>query len=257
MNSSRAFAAYYPYDRNFFLSLLILIWAALFTGFGFDIARLNNLGKLHFSLVVQIHIVAYVAWLLLFTTQILLVRTKNLGLHKKLGLVSLGLIPIMVIYGFLTLLQVAKRDYGTPDSDLHFICVQFGNMFMFTTLAGAGLYLRKNYVAHKRLMLMAAIAMTEPGFSRWFSYKISPFFGDYFWNYKTLSQGYGRFWTFEVLPELVLMLALGAYDYTTRKKVSRPYVWGLLFFLVVTGIEGILYYSDGWFSLMKQMIGVG
>jgi len=189
----KRFVPYHPYDRNFFLLLTVLIWAALASGFGFDMARLNRLGKLHFSILVHIHIVVYTAWIVLFTTQILLLRTKNLAVHKKLGLVSLGLIPLMVKFGFIAAYLVAKRDYGTPNSDLHFICVQFGNVFIFTTLAGAGLYLRKNYVAHKRLMILATIALTEPGFSRWFSYKIAPFFGDYFWNYKTLSQGYERF----------------------------------------------------------------
>ena len=253
---SKTFAPYHTYDRNFFLFLLILIWAALASGFGFDMVRLNGLGKLHFSLLVHIHMVVYTAWLVLFTTQILLVRSKKLAVHKKLGLVSLGLIPLMVIFGFIAAYMVAKRDYGTPNSDLHFICVQFGNVIMFTTLAGVGLYLRKNYVVHKRLMIMATIVLTEPGFARWFSYKISPFFGDYFWNFKTLSQGYGRFWTYEVLPQLVLMLALGAYDLLTRKKLSKAYVWGLLFFVLVTGIEGFLYYSDTWLILMKHMIGV-
>jgi len=256
MNHSKSFVPYYPSDRNFFLLLLMLIWAALVSGFGYDMVQLNMKGKLHFSLVVHLHAAAYTGWLVLFTAQILLVRTKNLALHKKLGLVSLGLIPLMVLFGILTVFIVAKRDYGTPNSDLHFICVQFGNLLMFSSLAGVGIYLRKNYVVHKRLMLLATLVLTEPGFARWFSFKIAPFFGDYFWNYKTVSQGYGRFWIFEVLPQLILILAIGVYDLVTRKQLNKAYLWGLLFFVLVTGIEGVLYYSDTWFTMMKQMIGV-
>jgi hypothetical protein len=256
MNRSITFTPYYRSDRNFFLLMLILIWAALASGFGYDMVQLNMKGKLHFSPIVHIHAIAYTGWLVLFTLQILLVRTKNLALHKNLGLVSLGLIPVMVIFGFLAAFIVVKRDYGTPNSDLHFICVQFGNVLMFSSLAGVGLYLRKNYVAHKRLMLLATLVLTEPGFARWFSYQISPFFGDYFWNYKTLSLGYGRFWVFEVLPQLVLILSLGVYDLVTRKRLNKAYVWGVLFFVLVTAIEGVLYYSDTWFTLMKHMIGV-
>lgn len=253
---SKIFAPYHPYDRNFFLLLLILIWFAIGTGFGYDMVRLSKLGTLHFSLLVHVHIVVYTTWLLLFTLQVLLVRTKNLEWHKQAGLISLGLIPLMVVFGFIAAYVVAKRDYGTPNSDLHFICVQFGNVFMFTLLAGMGIYLRKNYVAHKRLMLMASIVLTEPGFARWLGYKISPLFGDYFWNYKTLSAGYGHFWVFEVLPQLTLFLALGIYDFATRKRLSKAYVWGLLLFVVVTNIEAFLYYSDTWFAMMKRMIGV-
>jgi len=60
-----------------------------------------------------------------------------------MGLVSFGLIPLMVIFGILTAFIVAKRDYGTPNSDLHFICVQIANLLLFSSFSGVGLYFRK------------------------------------------------------------------------------------------------------------------
>jgi hypothetical protein len=224
--------------------MLILIWAAIASGFGYDMVKLSMKGMLHFSLIVHIHVVVFIAWLVLFTLQILLVRTKNLALHKKWGLVSLGLIPLMIIFGVLAAFIVAKRDYGTPNSDLHFICIQFGNLLMFSCLAGVGLYLRKNYVVHKRLMLLATLVLTEPGFSRLIFRD-----GDF-------SSGYGCFWLVEVLPQLTLMLAIGVYDLVTRKQLHKAYVCGVLFFVLVTTIEVVLYFNDTWFILMKRMIGV-
>ena len=256
MNRSGTFVPYYPSDRNFFLLMALVVWAAIVSGFGYEMVQLKMRGKLHFPLVVHIHAVVFVGWLALFTIQILLVRNKNLALHRKLGMVSIGLIPFMLILGILTAVITQKLLYGTPDGDLHFSSVQFGNLLMFGCLAGGGIYLRKNYVAHKRLMLMATLVLTEPGLSRWFTLKIAPWFGDYFWNYKTLSLGYGRFWAFEVLPTLILILALGVYDLVTRKQLSKAYGWGVLFYLLVTTIEGLLYYNETWFSLMKRMIGV-
>jgi hypothetical protein len=236
--------------------MLILIWAAIASGFGYDMYNLNALGKLHFSLIVHIHAAAFTGWLVLFTAQILLIRSKNLALHKKMGLISFGLIPLMVIFGILTAFIVAKRDYGTPNSNLHFICVQLGNLILFSSFAGVGIYLRKNYAVHKRLMLLSTLALTEPGFARWFSFKIAPFFGDYFWNSKTFSQGFMPFWISEVLPQLILIIAIGVYDFVTRKQLNKAYVWGVLFFLLVTSMEVFLYYNETWFNLMKQMIGV-
>lgn len=236
MNHSKTFASYCPSDRNFFLLMLTLIWAAIASGFGYDMVKLSMRGKLHFSMIVHIHAILFTAWLVLYTFQILLVRTKKMGLHKKLGLVSLGLIPLMVLFGVLTAFFVAKRDYGTPNSDLHFICVQFSNLLMFSSLAGVGIYFRKNYAAHKRLMLLATLVLTEPGFSR-------------------LIYQDGGFWLVEVLPQLILILAIGAYDLVTRKRLNKAYVWGVLFFVLITTIEMVLYYSDTWFTLMKQVIG--
>ena len=244
MNRSKTFVPYYPSDNNFFLLMMILTWAAIASGFGYDMVKLSMQGKLHFPLIVHIHAVAYTGWLVLFTIQILLVRSKNLALHKKLGLVSLGLIPLMLIFGVITVFIINRLQYGTPDSDLHFICVQFSNMLMFGCLAGVGLYLRKNYVVHKRLMLLATLVLTEPGFSR-LIYRDGDF-----------SSGYGRFWAVEVLPQMILILAIGVYDLVTRKQLNKAYVWGVLFFVLVTTIEVVLYFNDTWFTLMKNMIGV-
>ena len=243
MHRPKTFALYHPSDKNFFLLMLILIWAAIATGFGNDMYKLSLLDKLHFTLIVHIHAAAFTGWLVLFTAQILLVRTKNLALHKKLGLISLGLIPLMIIFGLLAAYMVAKRDYGTPNSDLHFICVQFSNLLLFSCVVGVGFYLRKNDVVHKRLMLLATIALTELGFSR-FIYRDGDF-----------STATG-FWLVEVLPQLLLMLAIGVYDFATRKQLSKAYILGVLFFLVVTSIEVFLYFNDNWFRLMKHMIGV-
>jgi hypothetical protein len=98
-------------------------------------------------------------------------------------------------------------------------------------------------VVHKRLILLATIALTEPGFSR-FIYRDGDF-----------NTGTG-FWLVEVLPQLLLMLAIGVYDFATRKQLSKAYILGVLFFLVVTSIEVFLYFNDNWFRLMKHMIGV-
>jgi hypothetical protein len=256
MPNSKAFVAYYPADRNFFLSMIFITWLAIVSGFGYEMVQLNAQGKLQFPPIVHVHAVVYVGWLVLFTLQVLLVRTKHLALHKKLGLISFGMIPVMIILGISTAIITQRLKYGTPGGDLHFTVVQFGDMLVFGCLAGAGIYFRKNYVAHKRLMLLSALALTSPGFGRWLSLKVAPLFGDFFWNYKTLEQGFWRFWTYVFLPSFILMLALGAYDLLTRNRLNKAYVWAVIFYLVVTTTEGVLYYNDTWYSMMKTLIGV-
>ena len=38
-------------------------------------------------------------WLVLLTAQVLLIRSRKLRLHKKLGLAAVGLAPLMVVIG--------------------------------------------------------------------------------------------------------------------------------------------------------------
>ncbi|MBS1524487.1 MAG: hypothetical protein JST19_02495 [Bacteroidetes bacterium] len=46
------------------------------------------------------------------------------------------------------------------------------------------------------------------------------------------------------------------YDLVTRKRLNNAYVWAVSFYLLVTGIEGLLYYNNTWYGMMKQLIGV-
>ncbi|MBS1532968.1 MAG: hypothetical protein JSU01_21895 [Bacteroidetes bacterium] len=257
MDNSKTFAGNYPSDRNFVLLLMVITWAAIISGFGYDIAQRSIHGTLHFPAIVHIHAVAFVGWLVLFTTQVLLVRINNLALHKKLGLISFGLIPAMVILGTAAAIVSQRVEWGTPDSDLHFTVVQFGDMLMFGCVAGTGIYLReRNNVAHKRLMLVATLILTDAGFGRWLMIKATPLFGDDFFKYTTLSEGFWRFWAYEVPPTLILILALGVYDLVTRKQLNKVYAWAVGFYVLVTAAEGWLYYNGTWFTMMKHLIGV-
>jgi hypothetical protein len=251
---ANTFVAYYPADRNFFLSMMVITWAAIVSGFGYEMVQRSQHGTLHFPLIVHFHAAAFIGWLVLFTVQVILIRSKNLALHKKLGIVAARLIPVMVVLGVVTAIITERLEYGTPTSDLHFMSVMLGSMLLFGILGGAGFYLRKNYVAHKRLMLVATLALTDAGFGRWFSYKIAPFFGDFYWNYKTLSEGSGRFFVFETLPSLTLILAVGVYDLVTRKKLNKAYVWALALFLAVNMMAGYLYFNGTWFEMMKRLV---
>jgi hypothetical protein len=236
--------------------MMFLVWFAIVSGFGSEMVQLNAVGQLHFPLIVHIHAAAFVGWLVLFTVQIALVRTKNLALHKKLGLISFGLIPVMLILGINTAIFMQKLSYSRHEGDLHFLVVQLGDMLIFGTLAGAGIYLRKNYIAHKRLMLLSTLALTDAGFARWLSLKITPLFGDFFANFKTWEQGFWRLWIYATLLSFVLIVALGVYDLVTRKQLAKVYIWAVAFYLVVTVAEGVLYYNDTWYSMMKVLIGV-
>ncbi|MDB5117418.1 MAG: hypothetical protein JWQ79_2910 [Mucilaginibacter sp.] len=108
----------------------------------------------------------------------------NYSLHKKLGIAGGVLAGVMVILGSVTGVVSEHVKYGTPDSDPAFLAVMFGDMLLFGILAGAGIALRKDASAHKRLMLLATIVLTDAGTGRWFSFKIAHFFGNLYWEGK-------------------------------------------------------------------------
>ena len=65
--------------------MMLFTWLAIVSGFGYDMVQRGVHGKLHFPAIIHIHAIAFIGWLVLFTTQILLARTNNVALHKKLA----------------------------------------------------------------------------------------------------------------------------------------------------------------------------
>jgi ethanolamine utilization microcompartment shell protein EutS len=255
LRTESCFPSSHRYDKTFYLVMLIIIWAAILSGFINDIIQKNASGKLHFPIIVHVHAAAFVAWLLLFTTQVLLIRKGNYSLHKKLGIAGGVLAGVMVILGSVTGVVSEHVKYGTPDYDPAFLAVMFGDMLLFGILAGAGIALRKDASAHKRLMLLATIVLTDAGTGRWFSFKIAHFFGNLYWTYHTFAQGFLPYVGFQILSTLTLILTVGLYDIITRRKLHSMYVLALGIYLLVYLIAGWLYFNPEWLKIATKIIG--
>lgn len=253
----KPFANSHPSDRNFFLIMLLIVWAAILSGFIYDMIDLNNKGLLHFPWITHVHAALFVGWLVLFTAQILFIRTRNHAIHMKLGLLGVVIAGAMVIAGFTVAVTSEARKFGTPMSDPAFIAIMFSDMFVFGVLAGAGMYLRKKASAHKRLMLMATLALTDAGFGRWLSFKVAPLIGKDYYTIHSFSEGFFPFFMFQSFWPMLLMLAVGAYDLITRKRLHPVYLPALGWWLLFNLLECYLYYSPEWLQLCKRMIGHG
>src|SRR5258708_4703231 len=57
------------------------------------------------------HGIAFFAWLLLFIAQTILVRTGNLALHRRIGMLSAILAAALVVLGYQTTIAMGRRGY--------------------------------------------------------------------------------------------------------------------------------------------------
>jgi uncharacterized membrane protein YozB (DUF420 family) len=174
------FAASDRHDRNFFLGYVLLIWAVTIAGFGLEMVGKFADGSLHYLLIVHAHALAFVAWLVLLTTQIVLIRRGNQALHRRLGVTAVAMIPLMAILAIATVIVTKTLKYGNPDTSFPFMSIQFTNVLASTVLFVAGLWLRRSSTKHKRLMLMGTLVLTEPGIRRVVSYLLNGNFHDGF-----------------------------------------------------------------------------
>src|ERR1700761_1971248 len=95
-------------DRTFYLLLLAAVWGGIFAGFIPDVFAHFEGKHVPWALVVHFHAPAHGGWLTLLTIQMSLVRAGRTDLHRRLGLISVVMIPVMVV---LALWTARTMDY--------------------------------------------------------------------------------------------------------------------------------------------------
>lgn len=234
-------------DRNFFLALLALTWAGIIGGFGLDMADHIRHPAYAYPLIVHLHALLFVGWLVLLTTQMMLVRGKRLDLHRRLGLAAAWLIPVMVVVALATAWTVQRQVALLPiPQDPQFISINLTDMLGFATLAGAGIALRGDPSAHKRLMLLSTFYLSTAGFARLWLFTIGPAGTDHFW---------GFFIAFNLGGNIALVL-LGVYDLMTRGRLHPAYVLGAGWILVNEFAAAWLFFSPGWKVISLKLLGL-
>jgi hypothetical protein len=121
------------------------------------------------SAIVHVHGLLMTAWVVLFVTQVWLVSSKRVWLHRRLGLAGVGLGVLIVATGVVTALRAAK--YGSASTPrgvdpLAFLIVPTFDLIVFVCLFGAAIYYRRQPAVHKRLMLLTAINFLPPAIAR-------------------------------------------------------------------------------------------
>jgi hypothetical protein len=242
---SKAFAPNHPWDRNFFLLMVALAWLGIGMGFGEDIAAHLQKHRPAFAPIVHFHAAVFVSWLVLFTVQVLLIRAKKLSVHKRLGWGLVWLAGLMVIVGPATALTVQHAAIGNPHADPGFLSVQFTDILAFAGLVTAAILLRKAPAAHKRLMLLGTLYITDAGFVRWLGDAIEQRVGDGFWGT----------WTILYVCPALLILLVGVYDVATRRRLHPAYLAGVAWIFAVQMLAlGLYLLTPGWPGWAKRIV---
>ncbi|HEX4198152.1 MAG TPA: hypothetical protein VHZ26_11985 [Caulobacteraceae bacterium] len=232
-------------DRNAFLLLVGLVWVAVLSGFGTDSFDHVSRHGLDYPLIVHFHAVAFVGWLALFTTQVALIRAGRADIHRRLGMAGAVLAAAMVVLGPATALIVDAQAYVKHGETPEFLGVQLTDIIAFVGLTTAGLLLRGASPAHKRLMLLGLIYISDAGFARF----VNPILA------APLGQGeIGRFAQLYLGSDL-LLLGLGAYDLVTRRKLHPAYIAGAAWSLALQLTALALLQSPGWKAVTLRLIG--
>lgn len=242
------FAPQHPADRNFFLLLVALIWLGVFSGFGLDMIEHVRHSTRVYPLIVHVHAAIFGGWLVLLTTQLLLIRGRRPDIHRRLGMAAAWMIPVMVVVALATAWTVHRQMELLSPGRGHpqFISINLTDMLGFATLAFAGLAMRGDSSAHKRLMLLSTLYLSTAGFARLWLLTIGGAGTDTFW---------GFFIAYNIGGDIVIAM-LGVYDLATRGRLHPAYVLGAGWVLANELAAAWLFFSPGWHAISLRLLGL-
>lgn len=120
--------------------------------------------------IFYLHGAVFASWYVLLVAQVALVQQRNVRLHRRLGLVGLGLAVVIVLLGVYASLVAANRlpsgFIGVPFPPQQFLIVPISDLVFFAAFVALAYAARTDRASHKRYMLLASLALLEAAMIR-------------------------------------------------------------------------------------------
>ncbi|WP_242122633.1 hypothetical protein [Sphingobium sp. Sx8-8] len=152
-------------ERNFFRIMAVVMAIVIVAGFALNLA----MGRSTFAVPVVYHIHAFVffGWVALYVAQNWLIADNHVALHRRLGLLAYGWVPVMVLMGFVIMLTSLRRSGGPFFFDQNeFLFSNSMLLLLFGAMVMTALRRRRHRGWHRRLMMTAMSILTGPGLGR-------------------------------------------------------------------------------------------
>ena len=220
-------------ERVFYTGMAVAFLFIVFAGFARTYYLRPYFSATPLGPLLHLHGIIFSAWIVLLLAQTALVAAGRTRTHRRLGVAGGVLAALMVVVGTATAIVRAKVAPTPPgvDSPLVFLTIPLGDMLMFACLAGAGFHFRRRADVHKRLMLLATIAILPAAVAR------LPF--DFIQQFGPL--------TIFGLPDLFIAVCL-LYDFASRGRFHRATVIGGLLLVASHPLRLVVGNTQAWLS---------
>jgi hypothetical protein len=218
-------------DRIFFPVMLVLILITVWIGFARTYYAVGMVKAPLPDAMIHIHAVVFTGWLVLLIVQTGLVSAKRTDIHKKLGMFAMGWACLMVAVALPAATDMLRRGKYPPDFPLGaktFYVVPVAAIVLFAILIYRSYRTRLQPAVHKRLILIATVAILGAAINRW--------------PYAFMHHGH---W----IPDLVdysFLVMLALYDWASTGRVQRVTVWASALVIVVDQLKIPLAMTPLW-----------
>jgi hypothetical protein len=228
-----------PRASLFYPGMAVFAAAVIVFGFARTYYLKEFFGTPSLPLLVHLHGAVMTAWMALFIVQTTLVEKGRTDIHRRLGVAGGFLAAAIIIIGPVVAVHSVQRGHHLPGvNPLVFMAVPLGDIVVFGTLVGAAFYYRRRPELHKRLMLVATIAILPPGVARWPLHFLPKgpllFFG---------------------VPDIVLLGCI-SYDYAKTRRLNPAFVLGGLLLIASHPLRLMLSGTSAWMSFAHWITGV-
>jgi hypothetical protein len=196
-------------------------------------------------LVVHLHAVVMASWSALLALQATLALTGRIDLHRRFGLASLVVGPLVLIM-LIAITIIRQNDAaGTPGAPVvnNILFVQIRSIVMFPIFFIWALRARHTDLQmHKRMMLLATLMLLDAAIARmtWLPYNDFP--RDYLAIHLYL---------------LLLVVPALLHDLIRLGRIHRAWVWGLALILPWVVATDFVWGSEWWRVFGPKLVGAG
>jgi hypothetical protein len=225
-------------DRWFFTGMTLTMALTAFAGFApsFYLRSASYAGPPLTSLVI-FHGVLMTIWMLANIVQTSLIAAGNRQLHRTLGWLFAALALLIIVTGPQVGIGTIKRGALPPGLTAEqFFMLPMAGAVMFALFVGLGVWQRNNAQAHKRLMLLSTISILDAAIAR-----MPGMFA------------LGPLAFFAVADAFIVVGAV--YDYATRGRVHRVWIWGGLAIVVSQVARLAISTTAAWASFVQFLVG--
>jgi hypothetical protein len=196
-------------------------------------------------LVVHLHAAVMTTWVTLLAVQATLALTGRIDLHRRWGLASLVVGPLVMM--MLVAITLARQNAaaGTPAGPIvnDILLVQIRSIVMFPIFFVWALRTRRNDPQmHKRLMLLATMMLLDAAIARMTWLPFNQFPRDYL--------------AIHVYLLLLLVPAL-LHDLIRLGRIHRAWVWGVALMLPWVVATQFAWGTEWWGQFGPRLVGAG
>jgi hypothetical protein len=224
-----------PKPRRFYVGMALLMTAIVVSGFWRTYFGPLLRGAMDRPWIFHLHTLVFMGWMILLLTQVALVSLGRTRIHRKLGTIGIA-------YGFVVLTIGLVMTFTAPvlhlaagdqqmDQAAGLLLLPLGDMVLFAGFFTAAIAYRPKPEIHKRLILLATVALLFPAVAR---------------------LSFERPWAFLAIWLSPVLAAMG-YDGLTRRRVHPTYLIGTGI-LLVAFTRIFFMQSEPWLNIGRAVL---